>query len=158
MSLWKMPDPVETADNVDAFLKGQITRLAMQAGVSLINLSSPKFDSVPSHGSATNRTESKIQHGLEAMEALQAIRYTMDKTYGISPQILIKYYIKQERTWKIRQELFIDHDSFPKLKQKALCEFADCWVRTLDKFEWEKEDRIDLHVFPSSTENVLKSN
>lgn len=158
MSLWKMPDSVETADNVDAFLKGQITRLAMQAGVSLINLSSPKFDSVSFHGSATNGTESKMQHGLEAMEALQAIRYTMDQTYGISPQILIKYYIKQERTWKIRQELFINHDSFPKLKQKALCEFADCWVRTLDKFEWEKEDRIDLHVFPSSTENVLKSN
>ncbi|WP_301049752.1 ArpU family phage packaging/lysis transcriptional regulator [Lactobacillus intestinalis] len=156
MSLWKMPDPVETADNVDAFLKGQITRLAMQAGVSLVNLSSPKFNSLPSSGTAINGTENKIQHGLEAMEALQAIRYTMDQTYGISPQILIKYYIKQERTWKIRQELFIDHDSFPKLKQKALCEFADCWVRTLDKFEWEKDDRIDLHVFPSSTENVLK--
>lgn len=82
------------------------------------------------------------------MEALQAIRYTMERTYGISPQLLIKYYIKEESVVKIRRDLLIDHNMFPKLKKNALCQFADCWEQTQNKYDWHDRDRIDLRVFP----------
>lgn len=40
MSFWDLPDKDETAANVDAFLKGQINRLARQAGCKLTDIAS----------------------------------------------------------------------------------------------------------------------
>lgn len=146
MSFWSLPDTEETAANVDAFLRGQISRLARTAGVDLVNLSSPAMSVAPAH-SCENNQEKKMQKGLNAIEALQAIRYTMNQTYGISPQLLIKYYILQEPVWKIRKELLIDHNMFPKLKNIALNQFADCWEQTQDKYDWDDRERVDLRVF-----------
>lgn len=148
MSFWILPDEEETAANVDAFLRGQIKRLERQAGMKLINLSSPQIPGMPTSSTSSNRQEERLQRGLNAMEALQAIRYTMERTYGISPQLLIKYYIKEESVVKIRRDLLIDHNMFPKLKKNALCQFADCWEQTQNKYDWHDRDRIDLRVFP----------
>lgn len=147
MSFWDLPDKDETAANVDAFLKGQINRLARQAGCKLTDIASPDFSNPSVTRSRSNNVEEKIYKGLHAIEALQAIRYTMDKTYGLSPQILIKYYIQHKPVHAINRELLIDHDSFRKLKTKALCEFADCWNSTQEVFEWDDEDKLDLQVY-----------
>ena len=86
MSFWDLPDKDETAANVDAFLKGQIYRLARQAGCKLTDIASPDFSNPSVTRSRSNNVEAKMYKGLQAIEALQAIRYTMDKTYGLSPQ------------------------------------------------------------------------
>lgn len=147
MSFWNLSDTDKTADNVDAFLKGQIPRLARQAGVDLTTLSSPQLSFASAHANARNHTEENMYRGLNAMEALEAIRYTMDKTNGISPHLLIYLYIKEMPVWQIRQKLFIDHDSFRDYKKAALCQFADCWDGTQDVYKWESSERIDLHVY-----------
>lgn len=147
MSFWDLPDKDETAANVDAFLKGQINRLARQAGCKLNDIASPDFSNPSVTRSRSNNVEEKMYKGLHAIEALQAIRYTMDKTYGLSPQILVKYYIQHEPVHAINRELLIDHDSFRKLKAKALCEFADCWNSTQEVFDWDDEDKLDLQVY-----------
>lgn len=146
MGFWSLPNEKETAANVDAFLRGQIKRLAMRAGVNLTDLSSLQLSQAPAH-SSKNSVEEKMQTGLIAIEMLQAIRYTMEQTYGISPQLLVQYYILQYPVWKIRNNLLIDHDSFRDYKQTALNQFAECWVNTQDKYEWDDDQRIDLRVY-----------
>lgn len=150
VSFWILPDEEETAANVDAFLRAQLKRLERQAGMKLVNLSSPQISGMPTSRSSSNHQEEKMGKGLDAMEALQAIRYTMERTYGISPQLLVKFYIKGESVVKIRHDLLIDHNAFPKLKKKALVEFADCWLQTQNKYNWSDRERIDLRVFPKT--------
>lgn len=145
MSFWSLPDEEKTADNVDDFLNRQIPRLAMQAGVSLTSLSSPQLTSAPAHGSSLNNTENKLQKGLNAIEVLQGIRYTMNQTHGIYSELLIQYYFQNKPVWEIRNNLLINHDAFPKFKRDALCRFAECWQNTQDKYDWD--ERIDLRIF-----------
>lgn len=146
MSLWKLPKKEATARETDKFLRVQVKRLARLAGVDLTRLSSPQFSQAPVHGSG-NGAEIKMVRGLEAMEALQAIKYTMKLTGGFNEKLLTELYIQELPVWKIRQNLLIDHDSFRIVKQSALLEFADCWESVQDRYKWDYKDRVDLHIY-----------
>lgn len=147
MQLWKLPKAEETAQEVDRFLRVQVKRLSRLAGVDLTMLSSPQFSqSNVGHGGG-NGTEAKMMRGLEAMEALQAIRYAMKLTGRFNEKLLTKLYIEELPVWRIRQDLYINHDSFRKVKRRALLEFADAWESVQDKYNWDDEDRIDLRVY-----------
>lgn len=144
MSFFKTPNFEKTAENVDTFLKTQISKLSMLTG---IDIASPRFDSMPNGGSAKNGTEQKYTRALQAKEALEAIRYTMNMTTGVSPQILLRYYVKHEPVSKINRDCLIDHNSFSKLKKVALNQFAECWLITLEAFDFDEEDMIDLRIY-----------
>lgn len=146
MSLWKLPKKEATARETDKFLRLQVKRLARLAGVDLTRLSSPQFSQAPAHGSG-NGTEIKMMRGLEAMEALQAIKYAMTLTGKFNDTLLTELYIEELPVWKIRQNLLIDHDSFRTVKQRALLEFADCWESVQNKYKWDDKDRVDLHIY-----------
>lgn len=146
MSFWKLPNEEKTAANVNKFLKKQLPRLALRSGVKLTAISSPSLDSIGG-GSYENGNENKVINGLSAAEALEAIIYTMNCTFGNSPKILFMYYVAKEPVWKIRNELYIDHDSFSRLKRAALCQFAEVWNHTQEKLDWDEEDRQDLRKF-----------
>lgn len=152
MSFWDLPNFEKTADRTDAFLRAQCTRLALRAGVRLIDISSPQLSFAPAHSNAVNHTENNLQNGLEAIEALQAIRYTMDRTVGISPRILIAIYLKHDYAWHIEQEYCINHNAYPRLRKAALNQFADCWEKTQDVYGWAQEDRVHLHVYDEERE------
>lgn len=147
MKLWTLPDSEKTAKRVNWFLTTYLTRLSLLAGEKLIDISSPSFNSLPS-GSSENSVEQKMQRGLEAMEALKAIKEAMLCTMGHYPDLLIKFYFEHEPVWQIRQELFIDHNSFRKHKAIALNQFADAWETIQEKYNFE--DKIDLHVYSQS--------
>lgn len=147
MQLWKLPKAEETAQEVDRFLRVQVKRLSRLAGVDLTMLSSPQFSQASVGHGGGNGTEAKMMRGLEAMEALQAIRYAMKLTGRFNEELLTKLYIEELPVWRIRQDLYINHDSFRKVKRRALLEFADAWKSVQDKYNWDDEDRIDLHVY-----------
>ena len=84
---------------------------------------------------------------LTALEGLKAIRYTMTQTHGLSPQLLISKYIERKKEWQVQQDIHISHNIYPKYKELALCEFANAWVITWDKFGFDEEDRIELRIF-----------
>lgn len=146
MSFWKLPNEDKTARNVNEFLNEQLQRLALQSGKKLTSLKSPSFDSIGG-GGFSNSNENKMVVALNAQQALDAIIYTMECTYGNSPKILYMYYVQKAPVWKIRSKLYIDHDSFPKAKKRALCQFAEVWNATQDKLNWAEEDRQDLRIF-----------
>lgn len=154
MGLWELPDDQETAKKVDWFLKSFLKRLSLRTGHSLTDIASPSFDSAPSH-SSRNGVERKMQKNLEALEALKAIKEAMLRTSGFYPKLLIKFYLKRDPVWKIRDELLIDHDSFREYKEIALNQFADIWEAIQEKYDFD--DKIDLHVYPDQKEVELKS-
>lgn len=145
MSFWELPNEEKTAEKVDEFLKKQLPRLAAAAGSSLTDLKSPSFSAIG--GSTDNGIELKMTEKLNAPYAIKAIVYTMNRTYGVSPQILFKTYIEHEAVWKIRNDLYINHDSYPRMKRAALCQFAEAWVTTQDELRWADEDKVDLRVY-----------
>lgn len=152
MSFWDLPNFEKTAKKTDLFLCKQCERLALRAGIRLTDLSSPQLSFAPAHSNAVNHTENNLQHGLEAIEALQAIRYTMDRTAGISPQILTAIYLKHDYAWHIEQKYCINHNSYPRLRKTALNQFAECWEMTQDVYDWEEEDRVHLQVYDKERE------
>lgn len=153
MSFWDLPNFEKTAKMTDRFLSSQCERLAMRAGVRLTDLSSPQLSLAPAHSNAVNHQEENLQRGLQAIEALQAIRYTMDKTHGVSPQILISVYLKHDYAWHIQQKYRINHNAYPELKKVALNQFADCWEKTMEVYKWAEQDRVHLQIYDDK-ENV----
>lgn len=146
MSFWELPNEDKTAEEVDRFLTKQLPRLIAASGSRLTELKSPSFESLGG-GSTENSAELKLTEKLNAPYAIRAIVYTMNRTHGVSPLILFKFYVKGEPVWKIRQELYINHDSFPKMKKSALCQFAEAWNTTQEELDWSEEDRIDLRKY-----------
>ncbi|MBC6360558.1 ArpU family phage packaging/lysis transcriptional regulator [Lactobacillus apis] len=144
MSLFTEPNVEKTAENVNKFLYRQLKWLSLQAGVSL---TSPQLSDVPIHGNGINNTENSMERRLTALEGLKAIRYTMTQTHGLSPQLLISKYIERKKEWQVQQDIHISHNIYPKYKELALCEFANAWVITWDKFGFDEEDRIELRIF-----------
>lgn len=139
---WAEPDIEATAKNADIFLSKQCKRLSLRAGVSL---SSPQLSCAPMHTNGVNHTEESMVTSLTALTALQAIKYTMLQTRGISPQLLISKYLDLKKEWQVRQDIHISHNAYPKYRERALYEFAESWNTTQEKFDFE--ERVNLIIY-----------
>lgn len=98
MGFWTDPDIKATAKNANIFLYKQCKRLSLRAGVSL---SSPQLSDAPMHTNGINHTEESMVNSLTALTALQAIKYAMLQTRGISPQLLISKYLDLKKNGKL---------------------------------------------------------
>ncbi|RMC35997.1 ArpU family transcriptional regulator [Lactobacillus sp. ESL0236] len=139
---WAEPDIEATAKNANMFLSKQCQRLSLRAGVSL---SSPQLSKAPMHTNGVNHAEEGMVNSLAALTALQAIKYTMLHTRGVSPQLLISKYLDLKKEWQVRQDIHISHNAYPKYRERALYEFAESWNTTQEKFNFE--DKVDLIIY-----------
>lgn len=142
MGFWTDPDIKATADNANIFLYKQCKRLSLRAGVSL---SSPQLSDAPMHTNGVNHAEEGMVNSLTALTALQAIKYAMLQTSGVSPQLLISKYLDLKKEWEVRQDVHISHNAYPKYRERALYEFAESWNATQEKFEFE--DKVNLIIY-----------
>lgn len=148
MFLFDLPDEVLTAENVDDFLSSQINRMERLSGVSL---SSPQLSDAPAHSNGINGQEKMMEKRLEAFDVLRAIKYAIDHTSGVSPQILLEFYVKRKKVYQIINDIHINHNQFPDFKNIALNQFAECWVSAQDRYFPDEEDRFDLQIYPGET-------
>ena len=121
MGFWRDPDIKATTVNANIFLYKQCQRLSLRAGVSL---SSPQLSDAPMHTNGVNHAEGGMVNSLAALTALQAIKYAMLHTRGVSPQLLISKYLELKKEWQVRQDIHISHNAYSKYWEKALYEFA----------------------------------
>ena len=146
MGFWTDPDIKATAENANIFLYKQCQRLSLRAGVSL---SSPQLSEAPMHTNGINHAEEGMVNSLAALTALQAIKYAMLQTRGISPQLLISKYLELKKEWQVRQDIHISHNAYPKYREKALYEFAESWNNAQEKFGFE--DKINLIIYQKNS-------
>lgn len=142
LGFWTDPDIKATAENANIFLYKQCQRLSLRAGVSL---SSPQLSDAPMHTNGVNHTEKGVVNSLTALTALQAIKYAMLQTRGISPQLLVSKYLDLKKEWQVRQDIHISHNAYPKYRVRALYEFAESWNSAQEKFGFE--DRVNLIIY-----------
>lgn len=142
MGFWTDPDIKATAENANIFLYKQCQRLSLRAGVSL---SSPQLSDAPMHTNGVNHAEEGMVNSLAALTALQAIRYAMLHTRGVSPQLLISKYLDLKKEWQVRQDIHISHNAYSKYRERALYEFAESWNSAQEKFGLE--DKINLIIY-----------
>lgn len=147
VGLFDIPDEERTANNVDMFLKKQLWRLTMMAGCHLEDIATHDFDFSPSYSKSSPEI-------YKAFKALKAIVETINHTLGISPKLLIKFYILQEPVWQITKELLLNHDNFREYKRNALNQFAYGWIHTQDRYCFDVVDRIDLLVYPKTEKEL----
>lgn len=148
MFLFDLPDEVLTAENVDDFLSSQINRMERLSGVSL---SSPQLSLAPAHSNGVNSQEKMMERRLAAFDVLKAIKYAIDHTSGVSPQILLEFYVKRKKVYQIINDIHINHNQFPDFKNIALNQFAECWISAQDKYFSDEADRLDLQIYPGET-------
>lgn len=148
MFLFDLPDEVLTAENVDDFLSSQINRMERLSGVSL---SSPQLSLAPAHSSGVNSQEKMMERRLAAFDVLKAIKYAIDHTSGVSPQILFEFYVLHKKVWEINRDCNMNHNQFGDFKNVALNQFAECWISAQDKYFPDEADRFDLQIYPGET-------
>lgn len=84
-------------------------------------------------------------------DVLKAIKYAIDHTSGVSPQILFEFYVLHKKVWEINRDCNMNHNQFGDFKNVALNQFAECWISAQDKYFPDEADRFDLQIYPGET-------
>lgn len=155
MILFNDIDTQGTAERVDSFLTNDLHKLLLLCGHSRFELSSPKLDLAPSHGSSGNTVENKLIAGVDAQEEVNAIYKTAHDLRGASKKIIIGLYFSNKPVWQVKESVQYEKTKYYDLRKQALCDFADTFDRWQQYLKYSP--KIDLHVYVEDKNKKSKS-
>lgn len=134
----------KTEDKVERYLEEEFPRLVVQAGYSMLEVQSPKFDSVGSSGSVRNSMEDRIVGHFDAQPKVIQTVNAINRCPKISKKILWSLYVKEMSNREAQLSIGYSRSQYGKLKKRALLWFADSFQRVQDLHVYKTVEKVDF--------------
>lgn len=136
-----MVDEKGTESNVRKYLEKEFPRLVLQAGYSMLDVQSPKFDITGGGGhSVRNSIEDKIDGHFYAEQLVSSTIRSIRKCPIKCQRILYDVYVKGRNDIDVQLDLKYEHAQYNVVKNKAFLYFADSFQRVHDFHEYMNDD------------------
>lgn len=143
MGLLPEIDEKKTQDKVRHYLEKEFPRLVLQAGYSMLEVQSPKFDITGGSGAnVRNSLEDKIIDHFKARPEVFATVKAIRRCPEPYKQILIDLYVKDLQGVDVQEIMGYGHAQFNILKKRSLLYFADSFQNHHDFHEYKDDDII----------------
>lgn len=143
MGLLRQVDTDRTEKNVKNYFEKEFPRLVLQAGYSMLDVQSPKFDVTGiSSLSGDNSTENGMISHFEAQRLVKATVKAINRCPLIYRKILRAVYLNDQPDITTQMSLGYQHAQYNVKKKKAYLYFADSFIKIHDFHAYLKEDQI----------------
>lgn len=148
MGLLKRVDTDKTEANVKRYFEVEFPRLVLQAGYSMLDVQSPKFDITGGNASGINNgTEDGIINHFDAQRLVKLTVNAINRCPMIYKKILRSVYVMEQPDITTQMSLGYQHAQYNVLKNKAYLYFADSFYRTHDFHCYLESDDLDWKEF-----------